>query len=472
MSDRPKLHVNLAWLYAGNFAAKLLSMGAFMFLMRRLGKGTFADLEFAYSVWIVLMLVQDAGLGPYGNREGAKRPGAMRELAGTVVSLQFCAFGLSMVLLTAFLTVLDRPPEVETLVALFAGVLAFSPLEVIWAFQSRDETGVVALTELMRCAIVAGMVVAIVRIPGDVYWVPAAEATGLAAAVLVQHVVLRRRIGAIVFHGALRRARAAVRSALPLAASSLTWALRTQLPFLALYVFTGSENSADYAAAQRFVIPAHFFVFLYSFNLLPSLSRAAQQPDRAEYRRLMTTSVRLVGWTVLPGCLAVTTIAPLVFPKLAGTQFASGVLPFQIMVWMLGVAFFTFHLRYALVAFDRQKDELWSMVVGLAVGGVALVLIGDRLTPVTAALVFVGSEAACLLAAERLLALRVEPARALRGALRPVLATAAAGALSLGLLGDTPVLATVTALVLCACGLFLLDRALVTEARAVLRGGR
>jgi O-antigen/teichoic acid export membrane protein len=188
----------------------------------------------------------------------------------------------------------------------------------------------------------------------------------------------------------------------------------------------------------------------------------------------MSSSLRLVSWTVLPGCLVVTAIAPLVFPRVAGAEFAGGVLPFQVMVWMLGVAFFTFHMRYALVAFERQREEFVSMVAGIVAGGAALLLLGEHLTSLTAALVFVGSEAVCLIVAAGLLTRHVESAGALRIAARPVLVTAVAAVVALVVLRDLPLAGAVAVLLLCAAGLFVFDRAAIGQARALLarlRGG-
>ena len=92
------------------------------------------------------------------------------------------------------------------------------------------------------------------------------------------------------------------------------------------------------------------FVFLYFFTLLPAFSRAALEPDRGTFRSLGGASLRLVAWTILPGCLLVTALAPWLIPALGKEAYAGSVFPFQIQIWMLAASFISGHMRFALIA--------------------------------------------------------------------------------------------------------------------------
>ena len=466
LNSRPKLSVNLAWLYAGNLVAKVLSMVAFIYLMRTLSMSSYGDLEFAFSVWFVLNLVQDAGLAPWGLREAARHPEQTPRIAATLIALRTVSAGFSLMVLAAILFALDRPPAATATAALFGAVLAVSPGLLSWAFQARDESHIPAMTEIVRYGLFSIVVFGLVRGPQDVYYVPVAEFLGVVGVVTIHHVLLRRRIGRIDFTGVLRRARQAVPVALPFALSSLSWALRTNAPLLALYLYVDSETTGHFAAGHRIIVAGHVFVWLYIFNLMPSLTRAAADPDRTAYRKLIGTSLRVSSWAVLPGCLALSLLAPFLLPTLAGEKFLPGAASFSILVWLLPAGLFALHMRYALQAFDGQRDEFIAIAAAtLATIGV-LVGFGSDLSIEIAAATLPLSELLTIAVGALLLGRRAEPPRALLHAVRPLLVTAAAYVVAVLAAPGQPILATGIGLAVCALGLVLVDRGLIGEAKA------
>jgi O-antigen/teichoic acid export membrane protein len=156
------------------------------------------------------------------------------------------------------------------------------------------------------------------------------------------------------------------------------------------------ERVAWIAAAVRIVIALHTFVWLYFFNLLPNLSRELHKGPDA-WRALVERSMSISTW---PACLLAvggTLIAPLLLPTVFGQAYHEAVLPFQIAVWMIPVAWLSGHFRFSLIAAGRQDLDFVASGLGAATVVILAVAAGPAYGApgVAAALLSAGVVNAC-----------------------------------------------------------------------------
>ena len=420
-----QLRRNLALLYGAEMLGKVLGLVVFGYLGRTLLQARMGDLEFALGILFLLNLVIDAGLGHYGARELAKRPDDTEELVGQVTLVRAALVLVSLVLLAAIAALLpgDRDPLASTLVVLQGLVLLPAPLVLTWVFQARDEMHVVAAAAVARQVVLAVGVWLFIDAPPDAWLVPVWDAVGLGVAVLLQVVLFFRAGGTLNPFRYLSGIRTVVVESAPLAGSSVVWAVRLFAPLLVLWVFSTSAQAGVFGVAHRLIISAHTFVWLYFFNLLPSLSRLGTEEGLARFQDLFSTSMRLVAWVAIGGAAVGTVLAPIVIEIVYGSEFAAASTPFAVMVWVLAAAFVSGHHRFGLIALSLQREEFWASVAGAAVSVIGCLALGDRLTPLVAAVIFVSAESTTLLAATILLKRRVGHLRVLDGLLRPLLFT-------------------------------------------------
>ena len=454
-----QLRRNLALLYAAEMAGKILGLVVFGYLARVLLAARYGDLEFALGILFLLNLVIDAGLGHYGAREAAKRPEDTDRLVAQVAMVRGGLVVVALVLLGGIAVSLSsRDPLARMLIVLQGLVLLPAPFVLTWFFQARDEMHVVSLAAVIRQVVLAAGVLVLVREPSDVWMVPTWDALGLAAAVGLQVALYARAGGAfdpLRFRSGLGRV---IVDSAPLAGSSVVWAVRLFAPLLALGVFSTSTDVGVFGAGHRLVIAVHTFVWLYFFNLLPSMSRLGTEPGLARFQALFTTSMRLVAWLAICGATLGTVLAPALIPLVYGEGLSSAAGPFSIMVWVVAAAFVSGHHRFGLIALSLQKEEFWASVAGAAVSVLGCVVLQDVLTPWSAAWVFVAAEGTTLLAASWLLHRRVPNLTVLEGLGRPLAFTAVA---VLGLwmwAPDSPLLAATAIAALYVGAILMLER--------------
>jgi O-antigen/teichoic acid export membrane protein len=436
-----QLRRNLALLYAAELAGKVLGLVVFGYLGRVLLPQRYGDLEFALGILFLLNLVIDAGLGHYGAREAAKRPERTDRLVGQIAIVRGGLILLSFALLAGIALALPRDEIARTVIVLQGVVLLPAPFILTWVFQARDEMHVVAAAALIRQVLLAVGVLLFVRGPAQVWQVPVWDGVGLGVAVTLQVVLFRRSGGHINPLRFLTGLKTVVVESAPLAGSTVVWAVRLFAPLLALGVFTTSADVALFGAGHRLVIAAHTFVWLYFFNILPSLSRLGTEEGLLRFRDFFATSLRLVGWVALCGAALGTVLAPVLIPAIYGENFSVAAEPFAVMVWMLTAAFVSGHHRFSLIALSLQRDEFWASAAGAAVSVLACLWLGGALTPQSAAWVFVVAEATTLAFAAGFLARSVRGLPFVSVLARPVALTAAAMAVIHLWLSDAPLVA-------------------------------
>jgi O-antigen/teichoic acid export membrane protein len=171
-----------------------------------------------------------------------------------------------------------------------------------------------------------------------------------------------------------------LRSAVPIGLTELAWAFMWYFATVLLGLIFVDESLGWFGASHRITMALHTFVWLYFFNLLPSLSRCAGLPYR-HLTALVNRSMRLAAWTGIFGALSVTLLSREVLTVLYGPGFTGGAEFLVILVWILPIALLSGHYRYALIAYGFQNQLLYCTAVAAA----AAVLCGATVVPLLGA---------------------------------------------------------------------------------------
>ena len=132
------------------------------------------------------------------------------------------------------------------------------------------------------------------------------------------------------------------------------------------------------------------FVWLYFFNLLPSISRCVGQP-RESLLRLMERSQTAVAWGGLFVALLLSVLSRPSLMLAYGAAYENAAAPFSVLVWAVPVALISGHYRYALVAYNLQKWLLYWTALSALAGALAGPLLISRYGPLGAAVAALGA---------------------------------------------------------------------------------
>ena len=372
-----KLALNFFLLVAGEMTAKLLTFASLTYLARTLGPTNYGFIEFTLAVMVFFTLPADLGLGSYGAREIAHNPANTSRLLHAVTGLRMALALCSMALLAVFILLLNKGPEVKYLIALYGVSLLGGPFLLQWFFQAHDQMRWVGVASIIRQAGFAALVFIFCHRQSSLIYVGAIEC-GSVACVAIYCACVTRRMG----FGwpwpdlRLRHLAGHLGQAVPIGLAEIAWAFMWYFCTVLLgLVFSGS-TLGWFGAAHRVVMALHTFVWLYFFNLLPSISRCVGRPA-AQLLDLMNGSIRLIAWTGLFGAALLTALAPQVLGILYGQSFRGAAASFSILVWMLPIAMLSGHYRYTLIAYRLQNRLLRCTVISAVVA----VALGFALVP-------------------------------------------------------------------------------------------
>lgn len=367
-----RLAINFALLSGGEFGAKLLTFAAFSYLARTLGAGKYGYLEFTLAVMVFFTLPVDLGLGIYGAREIARAPSRAAHLLREITGLRLALAIVSVAGLSVFILFLPKGPELKGLLALYGISLLGAPFLQQWFFQAHDQMHWVAAASVVRQALFAGFVFLTYRRGMTIMRIGFIECASVAGVAIFCSLVLRKRMGygwpqpnMHVLH-----LLGHVRKAAPIGLSELAWAFMWYFCTVLLGLFFSDRSLGWFGASHRTLMALHTFVWLYFFNLLPSISRCVARQHR-DLLELMDGSVRFTAWAGLFGAALLTGAAPTLMRLIYGPDFVSASSSFAILVWLLPVAMLSGHYRYILVAYNQQ-DWLFATTAVAAASAVGL----------------------------------------------------------------------------------------------------
>jgi O-antigen/teichoic acid export membrane protein len=234
---------------------------------------------------------------------------------------------------------------------------------------------------MIRQLIFASGVFLLIRNADQLWIVALIECTAVAGFVIYNLYTFRARIGQ--FHNQVSpgTVRSFLRQMMPIGLSELAWASTWYAATVLLGLMVGGNTVGWFSAAHRPIMTLHTFVWLYFFNLLPSMSRCAKQP-KEDLQNLVNGSVRIMAWFAVFLGTAGTLLADPLIRLVYGEQYSQTVSTLKVLIWVLPIALLSGHYRYALIACDRQRDEFVSSLWAAAIS----VLLGFVLIPKYAAL--------------------------------------------------------------------------------------
>ena len=267
------------YLSGGEFAAKLLTFASFSYLARVLGPTHYGVLEFTLAVMIFFTLPVDLGLSTYGAREIARKPESAARLLHEITGLRVILTLGSMVGLGIFIVAIQKPAEVKTLLAIYCLSLLPWPWMLQWFFQGHDRMHWVAMASIVRQVVFTAMVFLLCRSWTPLTYVGVGECVSMMATIGFCIWVTRSQFGLAWPWPDLRAAGLFrhLREAAPIGLNELAWAFMWYFCTVLLGFLYSDRTLGWFGASHRALMALNTFVYLYFFNLLPSISRCARQ---------------------------------------------------------------------------------------------------------------------------------------------------------------------------------------------------
>jgi O-antigen/teichoic acid export membrane protein len=97
--------------------------------------------------------------------------------------------------------------------------------------------------------------------------------------------------------------------------------------------------------------------------MIPNLSKEIHD-GLGGWRELLSRSMSTSMWAACMIALGGTFLAPVIVATTYGANYNAAVLPFQIAIWMIPIAWFSGHFRFSLIASGNQNLEFLACAAG------------------------------------------------------------------------------------------------------------
>jgi PST family polysaccharide transporter len=342
--------------------SKLITFAAFAYLARRLGAETFGYVEFAGAVLMCASLIVDQGFSAFGAKEIAKSPELTARLTTKIVTARLILALAGYLAIVVFALLLDRGPLVMRLLLVYGLSLWALPLLLQWVFQGHERMKLVAIAQIVRQLVFCTVVFSLVRGPEEVLWVAWAEVAGVSATAIFCLIVYRRYFRKEPTVPSSKPIHL-FREGVPIGLSQMFWVVKMFGGTLILGLIASAQSVGFFAGAQRILIALHAFVWLYYFNLLPSMARSWQEGNGA-FSSLVARSMQAMVWIGVVGGLAWAALSQEAIRFVYGPEFgpAGPVLALFAAVWAM--ALINGHYRFGLIAAGRANAEMLTAAIG------------------------------------------------------------------------------------------------------------
>jgi O-antigen/teichoic acid export membrane protein len=354
----------------GEAASRLIGFAATVFAARTLGAELFGAIAFAAAVVLYANRVVDGGfeLG-LGVREIAADPAFLPAAAPTVLTVRtLLALALAGGVSLGGLLLLPEPDG--AVLALQSLTLFAVGMGTRWIHLGFRRTALAAAATTAGQLLMAAVVFALVRGPGDVAAVPAAQALGDLAAAALLLLALRRIAGPLRVAIDWSVVRRLLGRAWHLVASALLGIAIFTAGILLLRAFSGAAAAGYYAASYTLVTFLLNVGAMYNLSLLPSLTSLAADPARQH--ALYQAAVAHVFAASLPVAVGGSMLAGPIVTTVFGSGYAPAALPLALLVWSLPLNLARDVPLMALMSAGRERlvlrVTLFSAVLSAALG--------------------------------------------------------------------------------------------------------
>ena len=379
----PRLAKNYALLTAGECVSKVLAFAAFTWLGRVLGPERYGLVEFTLAAMVFFTLPVDLGLGDYGAREVSKNRAASSTLLNDIAGLRLLLAACSFCALGVFVLLLNKSADLKLLFLGYGLSLFGAPVLLQWFFQAHERMQWVAVASITRQTVFAIGVFAIARSGRPLAPIGLAECAAVYTTGLVSVLLLTHKMGFRAPRPSFRLQPliAHLRQSAPIGLSELGWAFQWYFATVLLGFLAADRSLGWFGASNRIVIALHTFVWLYFFNLLPSISRSASRPP-AGLLELMRRSLTVSAWAGIFIALVVTLVSQTLMTVAYGSSFAGAGSVLSVLIWMIPVSMLSGHYRYTLIGYGRQK----LLLAAIASSAALAVVLCFALIPIWGAL--------------------------------------------------------------------------------------
>ena len=370
--DSNRIIRNIFALGSGEIIARFVAFLGVAYIARQLGPVEFGTVAFATALCAYLSVAVSAGFNDIGAREVARRPHEASTIAASVLVLRLLLAVVALAVIGIMAWYLDKPPVTKWVVFLTGFSFISLSLDISWVYKGLERNGRVAFALVLAQVLFVGIVLLVVKNPGDVVLVPISRFTGEFVAALLL-IVSFFRIGKI--KPDFQRGWRIFKDSGFLAITRVFRALIFTFDIVLIGFLLGEREIGLYAAPYRICFVLLALATVIQISYLPALTRTSTQ-SAGQIADIAGRSLHLSSAVSMPIVVGGMIIAGPLLNVVFGSEYVEGAAAFRLLILSIGFIFIYSSMHNILVVFNRLKLEMWIMATAAGLNiGLNLVLI-------------------------------------------------------------------------------------------------
>lgn len=378
-TTRQTVAKNTFWLSVSNFGGRLIKAAIVIYAARALGASEYGVFSYAITLAGFLGIFMDPGITSVLLRDASKVSDEERhEIFSVTLVIKAILVALGVCIVIFICPFFSTLPGATLLLPAAALIMTFDTFREFFfsLLRSREkmqwEAGIFLFTNL---AIVTLGFALILHTPTALAlaW---GYALGTTLGGILAIIVVWKDIMAATTRFSTKRVTPIIQAAWPFAITGALGLLFTNTDILIISWMKTATEVGIYSAAIRIIQVLYIVPYIVQLSTLPIFSRLANK-DNAKFRSALEQSVGFIFLLSLPLAIGGIILGTKVMTVIFGASFASGGLPFKLLLATLIVDYPGSIIVNAIFAYAHQK----SLIISSAIGGITNVAFDILLIP-------------------------------------------------------------------------------------------
>ena len=333
-----------------------------VYLARVLNPGNFGKISFALAIITYFSLITNLGLPLLGIREIARDKKKINEYLGNILAMRLCLAVLSFGLLFLVTSFLNKPLEIKYLIVLYGLGLIPSALLLDWVFQGLEKMEYIGLGRILSGLVYAGLIFWFVKGQKQLFLIPCMSVisnllvTGFLFFIFIKNFGKLKLKFNIIFWNNL------VRQALPLGISIVMIQIIHNIDMVMLGFMRTDTEVGYYSAAYKIPLVLISICAFYFDAIFPVISNY-YKASLDSLKKLQSYTAKLMVSIALPLGIGGTILAKPLMNLLYGTKYDNGIIAFQILIWVVVLAYLNMIYARGMWACNKLKEYLNIVII-------------------------------------------------------------------------------------------------------------
>ncbi|HEU5011278.1 MAG TPA: flippase [Roseiflexaceae bacterium] len=346
-----------------------LTLTLTIFLPHYLGASGMGQIQFATAIWAMMSVLIAFGTDTLLIKEIARRPEQAAALLGQSMALRIAIFVVSCGLVGCYLWFSQASTEVATLVFILGIAAIVGQLANVTdaALRGLELMQFTSLSSIVSKAVYAGCSIALLLLGYGIYAVAAMTIASNLVTLIIQMVVLKRRVGLdMTAHGAntIRAMLAIMRAGMPYLLIGLMTSVYGQIDTFVIHDLVSPAELGWYSIAVQLYGTLLFIPVILATAVFPAMTRSYTNSS-SEMPRIVSKTFDMMLLIAVPIGLGLLVVSDALIALIYGPEFSQVGPVLGLMGIVLIFMFQNIVLGQSLISADRQN--VWTVMTLIAI---------------------------------------------------------------------------------------------------------